>query len=255
MANRHGAFIWYELMTPDIEGARAFYQAVAGWRIAGRSDMPGMEYRMIEAPDGAVGGVMPIDADMAAAGARPVWVGYVGVADVDTTVEAIRALGGRVHMGPHDIPGVGRFALASDPRGALFYVMRGAVEDGTSHAFAPDRLGHCAWNELSTPDPDGAHAFYGKLFGWTNPESMPMGDLGEYRFLYLDDLRFGATMPGPAPAFWQPYFTVASIHAAVDAVKAAGGTIGQGPQEVPGGGHIITGTDPQGARFALVGPL
>ncbi len=35
-------------------------------------------------------------------------------------------------------------------------------------------------------------------------------------------------------------------------VVAGGGTIAMGPQEVPGGDHII-GTDPQGAEFALVG--
>jgi len=33
MANHHGDFIWYELMTTDADGARAFYQAVVGWQI------------------------------------------------------------------------------------------------------------------------------------------------------------------------------------------------------------------------------
>ena len=255
MANKQGEFIWYELMTPDVAGARAFYQAVAGWTIADKSEMPGMDYRMVNAPDGSVGGVMPIDADMAAHGARPIWVGYVGVEDVDASVAAIKAMGGAIHMGPVDIPDVGRLAMASDPQGGLFYVMRGAVEDGTSTAFAPGKLGHCGWNELSTPDQDGAHAFYGKLFGWTNPETMPMGPMGDYRFLYLDDLRLGASMHRDGQAFWQSYFHVASINAAADAVKAQGGTVDQGPMEVPGGDHIIVGTDPQGARFALVGPL
>ena len=37
--------------------------------------------------------------------------------------------------------------------------------------------------------------------------------------------------------------------------KSGGGTVDQGPHEVPGGGNIIIGTDPQGAQFALVGPL
>ena len=254
MANKHGEFIWYELMTNDLEGARAFYQSVVGWTIGAASDMPDMDYRMIEAPDATVGGAMQISADMAGQGARSGWVGYVGVEDVDASVEAIKAMGGSVHMGPSDIPDVGRFAMAADPRGALFYVMRGAVGSGTSTAFAPGRLGHAVWNELSTPDPDGAHAFYGKLFGWTNPDSMPMGEMGDYRFLNLGDLRLGATMYGAGPAFWQPYFSVASIDAAMEAVKRGGGTIDSGPHEVPGGDHIIVGTDPQGARFALAGP-
>lgn len=253
MTNKHGEFIWYELMTSDLEGARAFYEPVVGWTIGVASGMPGMDYRMIGPPDATFGGVMQIDADMAAQGARPGWIGYVGVDDVDASVEAIRAMGGVIHMGPSDIPGVGRIAMAADPRGALFYVMRGAVE-GTSTAFSPGKLGHAVWNELTTPDPDGAHAFYSKLFGWTNPESMPMGAMGDYRFLALGDLRLGATMYGAGPAFWQPYFSVESIDAAMDAVTRQGGTIDNGPHEVPGGDHIIVGTDPQGARFALAGP-
>jgi len=253
MANKHGEFIWYELITRDIAGARTFYEEVVGWTIGAASEMPGMDYRMIEAPDATVGGAMQISADMAAQGVRAGWIGYVGVEDVDASVDAIKAMGGAIHMGPSDIPGVGRLAMAADPRGALFYVMRGAVE-GTSTAFAPGKAGHAVWNELTTPDPDGAHAFYGKLFGWTNPESMPMGEMGDYRFLNLGDLRLGATMYGAGPAFWQPYFSVASIDAAMEAVKRGGGTIDSGPHEVPGGDHIIVGTDPQGARFALAGP-
>ena len=60
-------------------------------------------------------------------------------------------------------------------------------------------------------------------------------------------------MRGEGEPCWQPYFAVPSIAAAVDAVKAHGGRIDQGPHEVPGGTHIVVGTDPQGARFALAG--
>lgn len=254
MGNKQGEFIWYELMTSDIEGARAFYQAVVGWTIGGKSDMPGMDYRMINAPDAAIGGAMQIDADMAAHGAKPIWVGYIGVDDVDAKVAAIKAAGGTIQMGPTDIQGAGRLAMASDPQGAPFYVMRGAIEDGTSTAFAAEQVGHCEWNELWTPDQNGAHAFYEGLVGWTNPESMSMGPMGDYRFLYVDDLRIGATSEQKdQPARWRHYFHVPSITAAIEAVKSGGGTVDNGPHQVPGGGHIIIGTDPQGAQFALSG--
>jgi predicted enzyme related to lactoylglutathione lyase len=188
---------------------------------------------------------------MIASGARPVWVGYVAVEDVEASMRAIGEAGGHVHMS-REIPGVGRFAMASDPQGALFYVMRGSVEGGVSTAFAPGKLGHCAWNELWTPDQDGAHAFYTALFGWRQEGVMPMGAMGDYCFLHLGETRFGATGGTDGPAHWLPYFTVPSIGAAVEAVKAHGGTVTTGPHEVPGGGHIVMGVDPQGARFALV---
>jgi predicted enzyme related to lactoylglutathione lyase len=255
MTNRHGEFIWYELMTPDIEGARAFYGAVLGWRIGAASDMPGMDYRMIQADDAMVGGVMPIDEAMAQDGARPLWLGYIGVDDVDAAVAAIRSAGGAIHMEPTDIAGAGRMAMASDPQGAPFYVMRGAVEDGTSTAFAPGRAGHCAWNELSTPDQPAAHAFYETVARWTSPEAMPLGETGSYRFLHAGDLRIGATVAQPAgPAQWRHYFVVPSIAAAQAAVTEGGGAILMGPHPVPGGDRILIATDPQGALFALTGP-
>lgn len=31
----HGQFAWYELVTPDVEAAKAFYGAVVGWTFEG----------------------------------------------------------------------------------------------------------------------------------------------------------------------------------------------------------------------------
>lgn len=256
MGNKHGEFIWYELITSDLEAARTFYQSATGWQIGAQSGMPGMDYRMIAAGDGQVGGVMQIDAEMQAAGGRPLWIGYIGVDDVDAAVAAITAAGGRIFVPPTDIPDVGRFAMAADPQGAPFYVMRGAVEGGVSTAFSSERVGHFAWNELSTPDPLAALAFYGAVFGWTNPNSMPMGELGEYRFLNVGDLGIGAVQQSKeARATWLHYIHVPSISQSTKAVEDGGGAVLMGPHEVPGGSSIIIGTDPQGARFALAGML
>lgn len=255
MTNKHGEWLWYELMTPDADAARTFYEAVAGWTIGTKSDQPGMDYRMIDAADGPVAGLLQLDDHMLASGAKPLWIGYVAVDDVDASVQQVTAAGGQIHVPPRDLEGVGRFAMVADPQGTPFYVMRGTVEGGTSTSFAPETPGHCAWNELHTTDQAGAHAFYGKLFGWTQQGNMPMGEMGDYCFLFLGEERFGATMRVPGQPHWLPYFNVTSINASVDAVKAKGGTIINGPHEVPGGGHIIIGIDPQGAQFALVGAL
>ena len=53
------------------------------------------------------------------------------------------------------------------------------------------------------------------------------------------------------PPFWTIYFRVPDINAAVDRIKANGGTIVNGPMEVPGGDWIVNAQDPQGASFAL----
>ncbi|MDB5725735.1 MAG: hypothetical protein JWQ16_2489 [Novosphingobium sp.] len=252
MANPEGTPIWYELMTTDADGAQEFYADVVGWSIA-PSGMEGTgDYRILNAPDGqGLGGLMtrPDGAPM-----KPGWFSYIGVQDVDRTAEKIRSLGGSVHVGPQNIPGVGRFAMVADPQGLAFYIMRG---DGSqdSQAFHVTAPGHCGWNELVTSDHKAALAFYGELFAWESNDTMPMGEMGEYCFIDHAGQRIGATMTAGAgwPTRWTYYFNVPSIDLAVPKITGGGGTVTMGPHEVPGGMHIVMGTDPQGAAFALVG--
>jgi len=252
MSNPHGSPIWYELMTPDPAGAKAFYDAVIGWTVEA-APSGDVDYRMIAAQGGLVGGVLGLTAEMLNEGARPAWLLYLEVDDVDATVEKAKDLGGRVYVPPHDLPGVGRFALLADPQGAPFYVMRGAG-DGTSHAFTPGEVGHCGWNELCTTDMAAALAFYGTLFGWENRETMDMGPLGGYHFLDVGATRLGAAAEmKDRPAHWNLYFNVADIDVSVERVRAGGGTILMGPHEVPTGDRIVLAIDPQNAHFALVG--
>src|SRR3546814_19857225 len=71
---------------------------------------------------GNAGGVLALNADMLAGGARPAWMGYLEVADVDKAVAAIEADGGAVHLPATDLP-VGRIAMVSDPQGAVVYLL------------------------------------------------------------------------------------------------------------------------------------
>src|SRR3546814_12140870 len=96
---------------------------------------------------------------MRAGGARPGWMGYLEVADVDAAVAAIEADGGAVHMPATDLP-VGRIAMVSDPQGAVFYVMDPIPPEGMegmeSDVFSLTEAQHIRWNELATSDPGAA---------------------------------------------------------------------------------------------------
>ena len=253
MANPQGTPIWYELLTPDPDGAKRFYDDVVGWEIEAQPSGD-MDYRMIAAPGGLAGGVMRLDEAMQAAGASPTWLTYFGVDDVDATFAKAKDFGAHVFVPPTDIPNVGRFALLSDPQGAAFYVMRGASpEDST--VFQHGAPGRCGWNELWTSDVDAALAFYGPLLGFENRETMDMGPMGGYHFLDLGEVRLGALAAmGDQPPRWNAYFTVPDIEAAVERIKAGGGAVHMGPHTVPTGERILLGADPQGAPFALVAP-
>lgn len=254
MTNRQGDILWYELMTRDAGRASAFYGAVVGWQV-GEAAPGGVDYRMIVAPDGNAGGMLQLDAAMQAAGASPTWLAYFGVDDVDVSVAAIVAEGGTVRVPAWDAPGVGRIAMVTDPQGIPFYVMRGATEGATSTVYQRHGLGHVGWNELHTPDAEAALGFYHRQFGLTRMGGMPMGELGEYSFIgHNGGAPIGAIMPRMAegPTGWGFYFRVHDVDAAKGRIEAAGGTVINGPMDVPGGERIVQGLDPDEALFGLV---
>jgi predicted enzyme related to lactoylglutathione lyase len=261
MTDSLGQFIWYELITPDPDAAKAFYDAVAGWDIEPQPAGP-LDYRMIRRSDGGnAGGVLRLSEEMARGGGRPAWLGYLSVDDVDATLAAITAEGGQIHMPATDMPGVGRIAMVTDPAGAPFYVMRPTPREGQADAvsdvFSADRPQHVRWNELATSDPDGATDFYRRHFGWTQEGAMPMGPLGDYRFIQRDEVGIGAIMgliPPNTRSQWNFYIGVDHIDRAVAALTAGGGQLLHGPQQIPGGEYSANGLDPQGAAFGIVGP-
>ncbi len=113
---QHGAFSWNELMTTDIDGAKKFYGELLGWSM---QDVPtcDMGYVMAKAGDKEVGGIMAIPNDFKAM--PPAWGSYITVDDVDARSALAKKLGGKVVLAPQDIPEVGRFAVISDPQGAI----------------------------------------------------------------------------------------------------------------------------------------
>src|SRR4051794_23280784 len=158
------AFVWYELMTTDPDAAEAFYRAVVGWgaQDAGQGGMP---YTLLTADDRHVAGLMGLPQEACAADARPGWIGYIGVDDVDAAADGIHQAGGAAGREPADIPGVGRFAVVADPQGATFMLFKPM---GASFPLAPAGTpGHVDWRELYAADGARAFGFYADRFGWT----------------------------------------------------------------------------------------
>ena len=122
-----GAFSWSELTTADPAAAAEFYGALFGWTFDAMQ-MPDGVYRVIKAGDTAVGGIMTTPP--AALGMPPMWGCYVTVADVDATAKRCVELGGKVLVGPQDVPGVGRFAVILDKQGAALNVITYAPQPG-----------------------------------------------------------------------------------------------------------------------------
>jgi uncharacterized protein len=253
VVNSHGRFAWYELITTEAEAARIFYTKVVGWT-AWDASVPGRAYILFIAREAPVCGLVELPEAATKQGARPSWVGYVGVGDVDATAERIRSLGGSVLVPPTDVADISRFAMFADPQSARLALFKWR-RPGRERSAEPDEPGGVGWHELLAEDPEQALAFYGALFGWEKANAN-LGETDAYQLFSVGGQAIGgmlakpATMPAP---FWLYYFNVGDIDAAAQRVAAAGGEILNGPLEVPGGSWIVQCTDPQGAIFALEG--
>jgi predicted enzyme related to lactoylglutathione lyase len=158
---------------------------------------------------------------------------------------------GRVLAEPFDVMDVGRMAVVADPAGAALHLWEPRRHIGAGLVNTP---GAMTWNDLVTPDPEGAEAFYGALFGWT---TMAIPDAGGYRVIRNGERSNGGIMPHDpgrmgehTPASWMPYFGHEDVERAAREVDGLGGRILNGPMDI-GRGKIAVVGDPAGAVFAL----
>lgn len=245
-----GRFIWYELMTSDLERAQAFYADVLGWKNAPTGDP---NHRLFTASDVPVAGLIALPEDAQRSGVMPHWTGYIGVDDVDAAATRVAELGGRVLVPPTDVEDISRFALVADPQMATFALVQPLKP---SERLLPDisQIGHIGWHELFAVDWKQAFAFYAALFHWQHGETHN-GAMGTYQQFAVADTPIGGmfnkppTLPIP---FWLYYVNVADIAAAASRVTRAGGEVIYGPTVVPGGARIVHCLDPLGAIFALL---
>lgn len=246
-----GRHVWSELMTTDMKAAETFYDKVVGWTSEPFAGSP-TPYTQFKRSGGAgVAGLMERPKGM---NMPPFWAMYLAVPNLDEAVAHVKRLGGSEMSEIITVPTVGRLQMLKDPQGASFYVIQPEPHDNPPDA--DPEVGEPSWIELMTSDAPAAMNFYQQVFGWQPSEAMDMGPDGKYQMFNRGNRMIGGMMNKPAalaqaPPFWSIYFRVPDINAAVERIKANGGTIVNGPMEVPGGDWIVNGQDPQGASFAL----
>ena len=252
MGNSVSRFVWYELATSDIEGAKVFYTNVMGWGTTAAS-MPGSNYTQFTAGDTPVAGLMKLPAEASRTGAAPQWIGFVGVDDVDVAAGRVKQLGGAVLVPPMDVPNVTRFSVIADPQMAPLALVK-RPERSPQWSKQLGAPGHVSWHELHATGWEKAFAFYSELLGWQKADPH-VDSMGTYQQFSAGKVAIGGmfTRSGASPlSLWLYYFNVFNIEAAADRVEARGGEILYGPVAVPGGARVVHCIDPQGAIFALI---
>ena len=238
-----GTFCWVDLTTTDAQGAKAFYRRLFGWE---GEDMPVGEsqtYTMLRLRGLDVAALYEQGEDERDAGIPPHWSSYISVVDVDEVAARVEGLGGRLLAGPFDVFDSGRMAVVQDPTGAIVSLWQAARHIGARLVNDPGCL---TWNDLATPDPAAAGAFYRELLGWEIAEQAP-----EYATISNEGAgNGGIRRDTDLPPHWLPYFTTESVEQTTGAAREAGGQVLAEGIEVPAG-RIAVILDPQGAPFAV----
>lgn len=119
-----GTVWWAELRTRQPQKTQDFYASVLGWtpKIVAQDDTSRppaageQSYTVFTMGGQEVAGAeeIPLDATTAA---KPGWLTYVQVADVDEAARRAQEHGGKIIQVPVDVPQVGRMAEIEDPEG------------------------------------------------------------------------------------------------------------------------------------------
>ena len=236
---------WVDLQTSDQAGAKAFYTALFGWSYNDAPVGDGAVYSMAQKNGKDVAAIAPLPMP----GVPPHWNTYVTVADVDATVAQVPGAGGSTMGDPFDVMDAGRMAIIADPTGAMLCLWQPKDHIGANLV---NEHGTLTWNELMTPNVDGALAFYEKIFGWKGNTVDTAGM--EYTEIKLGDRAVGGAMKPPMagmPAAWGVYFAVDDCDKAAEVAQSQGGSVMQPPTDIPPGRFAVL-VDPAGAFFNVI---
>ena len=110
--------------------------------------------------------------------------------------------------------------------------------------------------EITAEDPKRACEFYDQVFGWKTqtwdgPQGYWLLTTGPKSEPGIDGGVMGKHFPQPVINTVQ----VESLEATLEKVRAAGGKLAHGPNEIPGVGRHAYCSDPEGTLFGIMEPL
>ncbi len=239
-----GTPCWIDISVPDVDAGTAFYSAVLGWEFVDTGEQFG-HYRIAQVDGRAAAGLGPVMVE----GTPTVWTLYLASDDADATAKLVTEHGGTLLFEPMEIAGNGRMCVAIDPTGASFGIWQSLGMIGAGVVNEPGGL---VWEDAQLADPEAGRAFYGAVFGYTY-QAVEQGP-ADYRTFHTDGDPLGGIggLDGAGQSRWLASFSVASVGASLEAVRAGGGTVVDGPEDTPWG-QRATVQDPFGAVLGVFG--
>ena len=252
-----GKVIWRDLLTNDPAASQKFYGELFGWEFESVGTASNLKsnssYTLIRHNGQLIGGMI----DTLALNNRDdisQWVVLMSVDDIDASVDAVTAYGGKIIAPPTDLQSRGQLAVIRDAEGALIGLLE--TKDGDPRDSEPEVDGFL-WDELWTSDVESADAFYTNVSGLSRDTVDIDGrqdTAPNYSLLKAGDKPRVGIMPNPLEGLdpvWVSYIRVEDPAAITARVAELGGRVivEAGPRPI--GGEVAFVAGPSGAGIAL----
>ena len=242
-----GKFVWADLVTDDVPAARKFYALLFGWTFR---DFGG--YAVAANDERPLCGMFqrPRPADQ---NAKPRWLGYISVSNVEKATKAVTKAGGKVLAEPQEMPKRGEQAVFADAEGALFGVVKSSSGDPADFLAEP---GDWIWVQLLSRDGRKAAEFYRAVGGYTVVENAETNRLSDfiltsegYARATVRTIRKDSENVRPT---WLPFVRVLNVGESVAKAKQLGGKVLIEPKAEVFDGKVAVVADPTGAAIGIM---
>lgn len=239
-----GRFVWFDLLTEDVPGAKAFYSDLFGWRIDSPAGYP--DYHVIYLGKKAIGGMAALEG-LDGGAPESLWMPSLSVVDINRAAEQAVRSGGTVLEGPLKAGGRGKIALITDPAGAPLFLLRAAKGDPTPEPASP---GNWVWVDLFTRDAGVAGDFYVSLAGY-QADIVETKENRSYHILKWN----GSPRAGIVELDWKglednwlPYVKVNRLEPIIEKARELGAKL------ILQAENVAIMADPAGAAFGIQAP-
>ncbi len=235
-----GAVIWHDLITPDADASKKFYNKLFGWDY--KDFVIQKQNYVIIYEDGiAIGGMMEIPTAKTA-----IWISAVSSQNMSRDISSIKENGGKVLIGPIQIPGRGKQVILQGNQGEKFSLLNAIngdpIQGNTSWL----------WSEFWAENPSQGKNFYEKVFQVNAVKTT--SDAKDYWVFKKDENSKAGMIQNPITnvnSQWVPYINSSDVSASVNIAKENGAYIILEPTDDVRNGKVGIISDNFGATVCI----
>ncbi|MCZ7612579.1 MAG: VOC family protein [Ignavibacteriaceae bacterium] len=234
-------------MTYDIPSVKIFYSELFGWTYldVGESDN---DYTVVLQDGKPIAGMFKLrDVDPKQGFSQ--WISYLSVADMNQSINYVKANGGKIYREPFELPNRGAIAFIFDSQQAIIALVKSSSGDPVDQDPVYNRW---FWTELWTNDVDNSIKFYKELCRYNNRIFDTRAD-NKYYVLENENRPRAGIVKIPfenVKPHWMPYIAVKDPSEIVKKVEQLGGTVYLSTEGIAGNNAAII-ADPSGAVFTV----